>query len=361
MTPPSELPTGADDGSRGLVTLVNPNFIHPPITPYALDILTTSLEAEGFAVEVVDLTFVRDDWRTALQHHFATHAPLLVGVSIRNTDTIYPQEQKVFLSEHREVVDEIASLTDAPIVAGGVGFSSMPFALVEYLKIAYGVKGAGEVTLCELADRLARGVEPTDVAGLIINDGATPRIVGERYGAAGQLRLPERSTTAGIDHVNRATPYRRHGGVPGRVDNIAYYEHGGLGNILTKNGCPFRCAHCVEPDAKGTRFARRDVTAVVDEIETLTRLGVYDLHTTDSEFNLNIGNTKAVLREIIVRKGRDIDSSLHDLRLWAYCQPAPFDEEFAELFALAGGKCIYVAPDHVRVVLLDGWKVSGSG
>ena len=29
---------------RALVTLVNPNKVHPPVTPYALDILTSSLE-----------------------------------------------------------------------------------------------------------------------------------------------------------------------------------------------------------------------------------------------------------------------------------------------------------------------------
>jgi hypothetical protein len=43
-----------------LVTLINPNKIHPAITPYALDILTTSLEAAGLVVDVVDLTFHRE-------------------------------------------------------------------------------------------------------------------------------------------------------------------------------------------------------------------------------------------------------------------------------------------------------------
>ena len=43
--------------SKGLVVLVNPNKVHPPIAPYALDVLTTSLELAGFEVHVVDLTF----------------------------------------------------------------------------------------------------------------------------------------------------------------------------------------------------------------------------------------------------------------------------------------------------------------
>jgi len=136
---------------------------------------------------------------------------------------------------------------------------------------------------------------------------------------------------------------------------------GGLGSIQTKNGCAYACTHCVEPDAKGNQFARRAVDAVVDEIESLTAQGVYDLHTTDSEFNLNIAHTKAVLREVIRRRGSTATSPLKNLRLWIYCQPAPFDEEFAELLAAAGCGGVNVGADHVREDILKDWKVTGRG
>jgi tryptophan 2-C-methyltransferase len=145
------------------------------------------------------------------------------------------------------------------------------------------------------------------------------------------------------------------------VDNAEYYRRGGLGNILTKNGCPLTCSHCVEPDAKGNRFALRTVAAVVDEMESLAAQGVHDLHTTDSEFNLAIANSKAVLREIVRRRERDASSPLRSMRLWIYSQPAPFDDEFAELLAAAGCAGVNVAPDHVRDDLLDGWKVTAKG
>ncbi|MCX9193782.1 tryptophan 2-C-methyltransferase [Carbonactinospora thermoautotrophica] len=344
-----------------VVTLVNPNKIHPPITPYALDILTTSLEQYGFEVDVVDLTLRRDEWPVVLRDYFTGHRPLLVGVTVRNTDTIYPQEQKVFLGEHREVITEIRRLTDAPIIAGGVGFSSMPFALVDYFGIDYGVKGPGEEIICRLAHALVTGASPRTVPGLIINEGGgkVTRVPTGHDGVPGLSLL----SLAGYGEdrawqVNRDTPYTRRSGAPYKVDNLAYYQRGGLGNILTKNGCPFTCSHCVEPDAKGNRFARRTVEAVVDEMEALTAQGVYDLHTTDSEFNLAIANSKAILREIIRRKNTDASSPLHQLRLWIYSQPAPFDEEFAELLAEAGCRGVNVAPDHVRDDLLDGWKVT---
>ncbi|MFD4192680.1 tryptophan 2-C-methyltransferase [Amycolatopsis thermoflava] len=339
--------------SKGLITLVNPNLVHPPITPYALDILTTSLEDAGFDVEVLDLTFSRANWTEVVDEYFGRRQPMLIGVTIRNTDTIYPQEQRVFLGSHKKIIDRVRARTGSPVVAGGVGFSSMPYALVDYFEIEYGVKGPGEVTLVQLAEAIAGGRRPETVAGLIIN-----------HGPAGVHRVPHPDpvVSAGrVPLVQRVTPYRRHSGRPDRVDNLAYFRRGGLGNILTKNGCAFACTHCVEPDAKGNRFARRTEAAVVDEMETLLAQGIRDLHTTDSEFNLNITHSKGVLREIVRRRSRDSSSPLHDLRLWVYVQPAPFDAEYAALLAEAGCAGINVAPDHSRPELLDGWKVSSGG
>jgi tryptophan 2-C-methyltransferase len=337
-----------------LVTLVNPNLVHPPITPYALDILTTSLESAGFDVEVVDLTFRRDDWWTVLREYFADRDPLLVGVTVRNTDTIYAQQQRVFIDDHRNIIDEIKSHTTAPVVAGGVGFSSMPFALLDYFDIPFGVKGPGENVVVRLASALLLGEAPETVPGLLLNRGG------------GQVDRAAVATTQGrgrplFSPLNTTTSYTRRSGVALKVDNLRYYRGGGLGNILTKNGCAYSCAHCVEPDAKGPHFTRRSVDAVVDEMELLCAQGVHDLHTTDSEFNLAIAHSKAVLREVIRRRDTDAASPLHELRLWIYAQPTPFDEELLELLVQAGCAGINLAPDHVREELLDDWKVTGRG
>ena len=333
---------------NALVTLVNPNKVHPGITPYALDILGTALEEAGFDVHVLDLTFRRHDWRRAVQDYFAAQSPVLVGVTIRNTDTIYPQEQRCFLDDHKEIIAEIKGNSQAPIIAGGVGFSSMPFALAEFFGIQFGVKGPGEIIICEVAERLYRGESADGVPGLIVVDHGRTRQVPD-----GPVPRRDRASS-----VHRSGPYRRVSGDPLKVDNLQYYARGGLGNILTKNGCPFICSHCVEPDAKGAVFARRDIAAVVDELEALTAQGVFDIHSSDSEFNLSIGNTKRLLREIIARKNRDRQSSLHGLRLWVYCQPLPFDAEFAELMAQAGCRGVNLSTDHVRDDILDGWKMS---
>ncbi len=260
--------------SRGLVALVNPNFVKPGVTPYALDILTTHLEAAGFDVDVLDLTFRDDDWQ--LSEYFSERDPMLVGVTLRNMGSIQPQEQRVFMPDHLAVIDAIRGLTNAPIVLGGARFSYMPYAALEYFKTPFGVKGPGEIILCDLADALVSGRSPDTVAGLLLWDGE-----GVRVAAGGTHPVAGKTLGAQIARV-----YSRRSGIPYKVDNREYYDKGGLGNLLTKNGCPFACNHCVEPDAKGPSVSLRTVDSIVDELEALVSQGILDIHTTDSEFNI---------------------------------------------------------------------------
>jgi tryptophan 2-C-methyltransferase len=354
--------------NKDVVLLVNPNQVYPPVAPYALDVLSTALEASGFETEVLDLTFHREDWRETLAEHLRSRNPFLIGVTCRNTDSVYAFEQRPFVKRYKDVIDEIRALTDSPIVVGGAGFSTMPFALVDYFNVEFGVKGPGEKIICDLALAISAGRPAEEVPGLLINRGSgrvtrvsPPALTRSSAVLPGLLPYDTGKNESRAWQADVELAFTRRSGVPLKVDNLRYYKMSGLGSILTKNGCVYRCSQCVEPDAKGTKFARRDVGAVVGEIESLTAQGIYDLHTTDSEFNLSIANSKRLLREIIRRKERDPTSSLHNLRLWIYCQPAPFDEEFAELLADAGCAGVNVGVDHLVPELLNGWKVTGKG
>ena len=165
MLPSQPSAHGDSPGPKGLVTLINPNFVKPGVAPYALDILSSHLELDGFDVEVVDLTWSPDTWRTVLAEYFARRRPLLIGVTLRNAASVQPQEQRVFLPEHRAVIEEIRRQTTAPIVLGGAGFSTMPYAAMEYFNVPFGVKGPGELILCALANALAAGAPPRASGG----------------------------------------------------------------------------------------------------------------------------------------------------------------------------------------------------
>jgi len=69
---------------------------------------------------------------------------------------------------------------------------------------------------------------------------------------------------------------------------------------------------------------------VVDEIESLLKMGIDHFHLCDSEFNLPPEHAISICREI-VKRGLG-----PKIRWYAYCSPVPFDDEVASTFQRAG-------------------------
>ncbi len=305
------------------ITLINLNLVKvPAIAPYAIDILGSALDAAGHEVDVLDLC-PEDDPFAALHTYFATHEPGLVGLSMRNAvDLYFPSffdlpEKGSFLESHKSLIDVIKTYVDSErILIGGVGFSVNPYAFLRRLGLRYGIQGSGEVVLCQLASEmetktlqeLAKGAET------FVFDGRKQQL------------------TARVKRVY--------------LKNRWYYEYGGQAAIRTSSGCPMRCSYCPEPVGAGNGFRRSAVENTVDEIDQLIAMGVRDFQTADSEFNMPITHTKNVLRAIIER---NYDK---DVRFWAYCQPRPFDEEFAQLLAKAGFIGVNFGTDHTDEEML---------
>ena len=103
-----------------------------------------------------------------------------------------------------------------------------------------------------------------------------------------------------------------------------------MGSIETKRGCPKKCIYCADPLGKGSKLRLRSPSSVADEIEALLGMGIDHIHICDSEFNYPYEHARSVCREIIDR-GLGLR-----VRWYAYCSPAPFDEELARLFLQAG-------------------------
>ena len=302
------------------VTLINLNTVSvPAIAPYAIDVLGSALSDAGHDVDVLDLCRHAEDPVAAVHERLSASAPGLVGLSMRNAVDLYMPslfdlpEHGSFLSSHRRVVDAVRTHVDPErILVGGVGFSVNPPAFLERLGLRYGVRGPGERVICEAAARLDRGTL-RDLAG-----GA------ERFVFDGGARTP-------LTRVCRTY-----------VDNVWYYENGGQAAFRTTSGCAMRCSYCAEPVAIGASYRRAQLENVLCELDELVAMGVHDLQTADSEFNMPLGHCKDVLRGIIARRyGKEV-------RFWAYSQPRPFDEEYASLLAEAGFVGINLGSDHTE-------------
>lgn len=289
------------------ILLINTNVALPPVSPVGLEYVGEALIDAGVSVQVLDFSF-EADWKASLQRQLKNDEPLAVGLSVRNTDDCSFISRKSFLPWIRDVVTELRKFTEAPVILGGVGFSTIPEAVLKVTQADGGIEGDGEEAVLALANSLMKG---EDFAYL-------PNMVYWRDGDV--VRNPR----ADIDLRYLPIPRRR------IFDNRRYEQFGAIVGIETKRGCSQRCIFCADPVAKGTRVRLRPPEVVIQELQDLLEQGVSWLHLCDSEFNLPPEHAKDVCQGIINKELGD------KVRWYCYCSPTPFDQELAGLMKGAG-------------------------
>ncbi len=289
------------------VLLINPNTMKPAVGPIGLDYAADMLRTRGFVVRLLDLCFEAETL-TALDRALAGEEPLLVGMSLRNTDDCYLASGEDFVPAFAELVSEVKKRTGAPVAIGGVGFSLFPEAILTMTGADFGIAGDGEVPLTALAERISNRAHPGDVPGLVWRAGEEWRHNPPWAGDPSTLPARERSL----------------------LDDERYLREGGQCGIETKRGCDRGCLYCAEPGAKGRRPRARTPSQVADEFERLASRGIDHFHLCDSEFNVPVEHAREVC-------GKLIDRGLGErVRWYTYATPAGFDAELATAMRAAG-------------------------
>ena len=289
------------------ILIINTNIARPLVSPIGLEYVGEALIEGGVPVQVLDLSF-ETDWKASLQRELKDDEPIAMGLSVRNTDDCSFTSRKSFLPWIREVVSEVKKFSDAPVFLGGVGFSTLPEAVLRATKADGGVEGDGEEAMLALAHSL---VKHEDFRHL-------PNMVYRRNGEV--VRNPR----VDIDLRHLPLPRRR------IFDNKQYEQVGAMVGVETKRGCSQQCIYCADPVAKGARIRLRPPEIVVQEFQDLLEQGVSWFHLCDSEFNLPPEHAKDVCRAIIEKELGD------RIRWYCYCSPVPFDNELASLMKGAG-------------------------
>jgi radical SAM superfamily enzyme YgiQ (UPF0313 family) len=84
-----------------------------------------------------------------------------------------------------------------------------------------------------------------------------------------------------------------------------YLERGGIMNLQTKRGCPFRCIYCTYPHIEGSRMRLVDPETVAAEAMALQELGARFIFVTDSALNAD-GNHSLAVAAAFRRRGLTI-------------------------------------------------------
>ena len=104
------------------------------------------LKTAGFDLEILDLCWA-DEWDSTINTFFKNKGFALVGLTLRNTDDCAFTSRQSFVDDFSEMVKKIRNNTDAMIVVGGAGFSTMPEQIMESCKADVGIWGDGELLL----------------------------------------------------------------------------------------------------------------------------------------------------------------------------------------------------------------------
>jgi len=265
------------------ILLVSVNRASAPyaVAPLGISYIAGAARADGHDVALLDLCFSHDvaaDIARAVRRS----PPDLIGVSIRNVDNLTYPATVSYLDEIRAAVATLRTQSRAPMVLGGPGFSIFPERMLSLLGVEFGVIGDGEETLCLLARHLAGGGEVPDLPNLVRQGGDARRITRRPAPFAGNGR-PARDL----------------------LGNPRYLALGGMANLQTKRGCPFRCVYCTYPHIDGESLRLRPPADVVEELASMVEeSGLDEVFFVDDIFTWPPDHALGICEEIERRKLR---------------------------------------------------------
>lgn len=315
---------------RILLISVNKERNPYPVAPLGLAYLSGALIEEGHDVRILDLCFI-EDFKESIRETFKEFSPELTGISIRNVDNLTYPLSVSYIPFIKSVTDYLKSVTDAPIILGGSGFSIFPEAMLDYLELDHGVIGEGEKAIKSIArvGTICESPLLEKIPNLIFRK-------GDRF--CRNLMEP-------IEDFGK--PFRN------LINNDAYLRWGGMGNIQTKRGCPFNCTYCTYPLIDGKKMRLRRPEEIGEEIEFIYKeYGIDHIFFVDDIFNYPVEHAESICKEIINRR--------LDVRWTAFCNPSFISTNLFPLMKDAGCQGVEFGTDSLSEPVIKNFRKSFS-
>ncbi len=283
------------------VLLINPNrYKYPPVPSIGLEYLAGSLEQGGHCVELVDLCFSENVY-VDIDDALISYNPDVVGITVRNVDTVLYHSNEFFLDEIKDIIKHIKSNTNLKVIIGGSGLLTNPEGILNYLEADFAIVGPGEKTLIKLL-------------GDIENANYSRNIL------YGDSRLDFRYCRKFF-----------------KVDYKKYFELGGIAGFETHKGCSSSCVYCIEANSD---VSFRNIPEVISEIKSFVDNGYNHFHLCDSEFNESL--------EFSIEFCNALKESGMNIRWAVYMKPAEFSKKLFKLMKETG---VYLI-----TLTIDTWK-----
>ena len=254
------------------VVLFYPPYDGPPLgAPLSLLCLASPLLQAGFEVKLVDNLISHDYEQTILRE---SEDALLLGISVLTGPHI-----GAAIRVSRAVKKLRPTL---PIVFGGWHASLATQQTLREPFVDAIVRGQGELTLLELAQRIASGQEWHGIHGLSFKDG-NGRIVHE----------PER-LVADINTLPAPAYHLADPGIYADVSGVRQLPY------TSSVGCPYACNYCTDQVFYKRRFNAYQVDRVVNDLaEFVPRYNIEHVPLFDSNFLVDRKRAVAIAEGII--------------------------------------------------------------
>ena len=251
------------------VLLISANALNTPypVYPLGLDYVAAALVPKH-EVKIADVNLIDLHAMDRLIRRFRPEA---VGISLRNIDNTDATAPRGFMEAYRQLVKVVRQAIDAPIILGGAGFSIFPEKILAALQADFGIVGEGE----RLADLLEALESDRAVESL-------PGVVTPRQGlkvCKPIAEKPQRLFNPEYEHLP------------------LYLARGGMLNIQTKRGCPFKCVYCTYPRIEGRQLRLVAPESAARTAKQLQAAGARYFFITDSVFNAHVEHSLAVARQ----------------------------------------------------------------
>ena len=267
---------------RVLLISANTEEMNMPTLPLGLACVAASTRKAGHAVTYLDL-MAKEDAQAVIKKIIQGLRPDVVGISVRNIDDQNMANPHFLLEPVKEVVAACRSLSSAPIVLGGAGYSIYPQSALEYLDADMGIQGEGEESFPLLLDRIERGKDLSSTPGLYLPGSGLQR---ERALAKDldQLPFPE-------DHLWSSSFLK--------ADEEFWLP------FQTRRGCPLNCSYCSTATIEGKVLRKRTPALVVKEIARQSMQGFSRFYFVDNTFNLPVAYATE-LCQLLVQEEVDV-------------------------------------------------------
>jgi radical SAM superfamily enzyme YgiQ (UPF0313 family) len=288
---------------RVLLISANTETMNMPVLPLGLACVAAATRNAGNEVALLNLMFEGDPM-LGIRNSLEDFRPNVIGISVRNIDDQNLPRPQFLLAPVREIIASCRSLSVAPIILGGAGYSIFPDSALRYLGADMGIQGEGEVVFPVVVDRIGKGAQASDIPGICLPGQPAEGRSFEKN--LDDLPLPEPSLW-----------------IPPGADNRKLWVP-----VQSRRGCPLDCTFCSSSAIEGRSVRRRSPDRIVKWLAELRETGCRNFNFVDNTFNLPPTYAKDLCRQVIQAE--------LDLNLWCIIYPKWIDTKLVELMRRAG-------------------------